>query len=490
MKLGIDFGTSFSLPAAVYMDSQVVLLPSGKYGIPSVFYYNDWEGVLVGEEAEDAGQGDEAKNLKREVKLELGSSFTADGRTFSAREIVGYILAKVVDTALTIAKTKLIEEPLEGVVISVPAAFEHNEKEFIRAAAEIPREEGGPGLTVLGFIKEPVAAALAYFQASLEDNTKVLVYDLGGGTCDVAVVEARSDVKEKYVVLESDMLRIGGKDWDGRLETYILRELEKQTGSVLSTNKAFKEKAKRAAISAKHAFSEKTGDHYRDKVTAKVEVNGRLYRIQITKTLFDELTGELLNETIQMTKRLVEKESCSGVKRLVCVGGSSNMPQVLAGLAGAFPEMEIQIFEPEKSIACGAAIYAQSCDIVSDIAAYSYGIRCYQDYDKDPVKKIIVNLIKKGDRLPKTGEYNFSTIEDDMGTSSFKVFESAVTEDECAPEAVPAEHILEVVLDLPEGTPKGTSVTAKMTLTTDGLIEVIADDKNGHISKGRKKLNF
>ena len=152
--------------------------------------------------------------------------------------------------------------------------------------------------------------------------------------------------------------------------------------------------------------------------------------------------------------------------------------------------MEKQIFEPENSIACGAAIYAQSCDIVSDIAAYSYGIRCYQDYDKDPVKKIIVNLIKKGDRLPKTGEYHFSTIEDDMGTSSFKVFESAVTEDECEPEAVPAEHILEVVLDLPEGTPKGTSVTAKMTLTTDGLIEVIADDKNGHISKGRKKLNF
>lgn len=84
MKIGIDFGTSFSLPATSYLNQNVILLPGGKYGIPSVFYYSDWDGVLIGEEAERAGQGSDAKNLKREIKLELNSSFTADGRTFTA----------------------------------------------------------------------------------------------------------------------------------------------------------------------------------------------------------------------------------------------------------------------------------------------------------------------------------------------------------------------------------------------------------------------
>lgn len=195
MRLGIDFGTSFSLPATSYLDSNIILLPGGKYGIPSVFYYDEWEGVLVGENAESAGQGAEAVNLKREIKLELTSSFTADGRNFTARQIVGYILGHVKETALMTAESKLIQESLEGVVISVPAAFEHNEKEIIREAAGIPSSQGGPELNVLGFIKEPVAAALTYFQTSLADRTRILVYDLGGGTCDVAIVEADSSCR-------------------------------------------------------------------------------------------------------------------------------------------------------------------------------------------------------------------------------------------------------------------------------------------------------
>ena len=131
MKIGIDFGTSYSLPAMPYLDTNIVLLPSGKYGIPSVFYYDEWEGVLVGEEAENAGQGEEAKNLKREIKLELNSGFVADGKTFSAKQIVGYILNNVKENALAAANAKLINDELEGVVISVPAAFSHNEKEII-----------------------------------------------------------------------------------------------------------------------------------------------------------------------------------------------------------------------------------------------------------------------------------------------------------------------------------------------------------------------
>lgn len=491
MKLGIDFGTSFSLPATSYLDTNLILLPAGKYGIPSVFYYDDWEGVLIGENAEKAGQGSAAENLKREIKLELTSSFTADGKEFSAKQIVGYILENVKEIALATAKSKLIDDPLEGVVISVPAAFEHNEKQIILEAAKIPSSKGGPELNVLGFIKEPVAAALSYFQASLTDKTRILVYDLGGGTCDVAIVEANSSYREKYTVIDSDMIRIGGKDWDAEIEEYITLELEKQSGIIIGDNPGYREKIKREAISVKHAFSEKIGNTYRDKIRARIEVNGRIYTVPLTKILFHELTRDLLNKTIQLTELLINRNNEDSIAEIICVGGSSNMPQVQEGLKNAFPSMNIRIYEPEKAIAIGAAIYAQYCDdkevFLSDIAAFSYGAECFRNYDADPDDTIVVNLIQKGDRLPVTKKHRFKTIRDGQENVSFEIYESSkmVPEYDSEADALP---IMNVILEMIPNMPKGTSITLHITLTTDGIIEAIADDEKGHTVKVKKQL--
>ena len=496
MKLGIDFGTSFSLGATVHLGTKEILLPGGTYGIPSVFYYDDWSGVLIGEEAEAEGQGNQAKNLKREIKLELNSTFTADGKRFSAKEIVGYILNYVKELSLQVAHEKMINERLEGVVISVPAAFTTNEKESIRAAAEIPTSRGGPGLKVLGFIKEPVAAALAYFSTPLVDDTKILVYDLGGGTCDVAIVKSDSRVAEKYTVVDSDMLRIGGKNWDEKLQSYITKELEKKSGITVYGNPAYTEKIKRAAIDAKEDFSKKRPNgSYRDKVKARIEINGQNYGIEITKKIFNELTQELLNKTITMTKELLKRNNGS-IDKFICVGGSSNMPQVIEGLKSSFPNMEIQVFEPEKAVAFGAAIYAQFCkesgagaSVLSDIAPYSYGIRCYEDYDRNPDREIVVNLIFKGDRLPKRNKHTFVTVKHKQSALSFKVFESSLTKKECELYEV-GDYVMEIVLSLPHLPPKGTAVEVTMTLNADGLIEAVADDGKGHIISGNKHLNF
>lgn len=495
MKLGIDFGTSFSLGATIHLGTKEILLPGGTYGIPSVFYYDDWDGVLIGEDAEDAGQGDQAKNLRREIKLELNSTFVADGKRFSAKEIVGYILSYVKEVSLQTAQEKMIDERLEGVVISVPAAFTSNEKEFIRAAAEIPTSRGGPGLKVLGFIKEPVAAALAYFDTPLNDDTKILVYDLGGGTCDVAIVKADSRAEEKYTVVDSDMLRIGGRNWDEKLQAYITAELEKQSGISVYGKPAYTEKIKRAAVKAKEDFSTKRGTSYRDKVRAKIEINGRNYSVEITKQLFNELTLELLKKTITMTRALIDKNG-DKIDKLICVGGSSNMPQVIEGLKNAFKGMDIRVYEPEKAVALGAAIYAQFCKehgagsrILSDIAPYSYGIRCYEDYDKNPDKEVVLNLILKGDKLPKQSHRYFKTVKDGQTYLTFKVFESALTKKNCELYEV-GDYVMEVELPLPHRPPKNTNVDVTMTLNADGLIEVSADDSKGHLIRGDKHLNF
>lgn len=493
MKLGIDFGTSYSLPATVYHDQNIVLLPGGKYGIPSLFYYSDWDGVLIGEEAEKAGQGAEAKNLKRDIKLELYSSFTADGKTFTAKQIVGYILNSIKENALSTAKMKLIDDKLEGAVISVPAMFGHNEKAFIKEAAEIQTSQGGPQLKVLAFIKEPVAAALAYYNTSLEDKTRILVYDLGGGTCDIAIVEANSSAKEKYTVIDSDMLRIGGKNWDAKLEMYIIHELEKQTGFPISGNPGYLEKIKRAAISVKHSFSEKAGSSYRDRVKARVELNGKIYQIPLTKAIFDELTLELLNKTIDLTRSVINRNNAYDISRIICVGGSTNMPQVQEGLKRAFPDKHIQVFEPDKAIAVGAAIYAQFCDskdqALSDIAAYSYGIVCRRGFDKDPNDLRVVNLIMKGDRLPITLEHRFLTSIDGQVSMRFDIIENSNAENKYDYKRGSASPVMTVILEFPEPMPKSTSACLQMTLTLDGIIIVSALGSDGNTITAKKELN-
>lgn len=497
MKIGIDFGTSFSLGAVVHLGTKEILLPGGVYGIPSVFYYDKYDEVLIGSEAEDAGQGENAKNLKREIKMELNSTFVADGKRFSAKEIVGYILNYVKEISLKVAQEKMINEKLEGVVISVPAAFTTNEKEFIRSAAEIPKKFGGPELHVLGFIKEPVAASLAYFNTTLEDDTKILVYDLGGGTCDIAIVKADSAANEKYTVIDSDMLRIGGKNWDEKLALYITRELENQSGMAIHDNPAYTEKIKVAAVKAKMSFSEKRPDgSFRDKVRAKVEINGRNYTVEITRATLNELTQELLHKTITMTRDMIKRNEYNKIDKFICVGGSSNMPQVIEGLKKAFPEMDIKVFEPEKAVAWGAAIYAEIFQetsaqnaFLSDIAPYSYGIRCYEDYDKNPEREIVVNMIFKNDRLPRIVDHNFATAYDNQEVVGFKVFESTMQKRNCELYEV-GDYVMEVSLKMPYKTPRNTTIKVKMTLNVDGLIEIIADDGKGHTIRGEKHLNY
>lgn len=510
-RLGIDFGTSFSLPATSFMGDETILLPSGVYGVPSVFYYDEDEDIiLIGQEAEDAGQGEQAKNLKREIKMELNSTFRVGEKNFTGKQIVGYILAKIKEIALTTARQKLIEAPLEGVIISVPPAFEHNEKLFIKQAASIPVSEGGPGLKVLGFIKEPVAAALAYFKEPLVNQTKVLVYDFGGGTCDVAVVEAKDTLDERFVVRASKTLRIGGKNWDAKLAEYIACELENQ-GLTIHGNKAYEEKVLRAAIKAKHDFSEKLGNKYRDRVRARVEIDGQLKQVPITRETLNRLTEGLLQKTINMVKEVLAMPECKGVDTIICVGGSSNMPQVRQALENNFLGngiKDIKLYEPEKAIAVGAAIYAAHFDAddisegnrvsdkayLRDIASYSYGVRTH--YHGGPEK--VWNLIRIGMPLPVViKDEVFHPLEDNQSSVRFPIYESELDKEICELSSAFTEgdvddsnRIMDIDLPLPPRTPKGTDIFVTMKLTIDGIIEVIADDHKGHKIMGRKELNW
>lgn len=471
MKIGIDFGTTFSLPAALINDMPATLLPGGSYGMESVFYYDEKSGILIGKRAENRGEK-KPENVVRNVKMFISDTETAnfklDGKTFGKKEIVGKIIREVVQIAREeIERKQLISQKIDGAVISVPAAFNIRELDFIRQAAE------SAGLKVLGFIREPVAAAISYFNApSAEDKKTILVYDLGGGTCDVAIVRADSDSKEWYTVLASDMRRIGGRDWDNILVELIKRKCREENEDI-EFDKRDEEKIRVEALTVKHNLSRL------EKVASEVEVDGDIYEFEITRQEFEKNSAELLQATMKMVDKL--KDQFGGkIDYIVCVGGSSNMPQVKAAFKKNYPDIELKLFEPEKAIAFGAAIYAEHSteeNYLSDICKFSYGARYVQNFSKyhNWNRLRIYNIIYKDDKLPASGESVSYNIEDGETSTYIAIYESECKEEIYLPEK--GKHIGEIRISGIEGAKKDDETLLTMTIDKSGLMQLKAIDK-------------
>ncbi|MBR3498165.1 MAG: Hsp70 family protein [Selenomonadaceae bacterium] len=471
MKIGIDFGTSFSLPAALINNMPATLLPGGQYGIPSVFYYEDGQEPLIGIPAEDQGEY-YPENVVRNIKMEISNpdqkSFWLDGKNFSKKEIVGGILREVKNIALeAIEHQQLVSQEIDGAVISVPAAFTLRELNFIRDAAQ---DEAG--LKVLGFIREPVAAAIAYFNApGAQDDKTILVYDLGGGTCDVAIVRSDKNSSEWYKVINSDMRRIGGRDWDKLLVELIKRKCREQEPHIRFNARA-ENKILKKAIDVKHTLSR------RDRYRSYIEIGGEDFDFEITRAEFEKVTAELLQATMTVVDNL--KRKCSRkIDYIVCVGGSSNMPQVRKAFEENYPDIEIKLFEPEKAIAFGAAIYAEHLTeehFLHDICKFSYGAKYVQNYDKykDLNRLRIYNIIYKGDALPTSGESTSCHINDRSDTY-IAIYESECTDEIYLPEE--GTHIGEIEIRGLKDSKKNDETLLTVTIDKSGLMQLKAVDK-------------
>lgn len=471
MKIGIDFGTSFSLPAALINGNPATLLPGGQYGVPSVFYYDKKRDVLIGKPAEDRSRT-RPENVVRNVKMEISNSskktFRLDGKIFNKKQIVGSILREIKQVALEeIERKQLVSQEIDGAVISVPAAFTLRELNFIRDAAQVEA-----ALPVLGFIREPVAAAIAYFNApSAEDEKTILVYDLGGGTCDVAIVRSDKNSSEWYKVIDSDMLRLGGRDWDKLLGELIKRKCREQEPEIEFDLRSESDILQRA-INAKHNLSRM------DKFISDIEIDGEPYDIEITRAEFEKITTELLQETMRLVDKLISN-CAEGIDYIVCVGGSSNMPQVRKAFEKNYPDIELKLFEPEKAIAFGAAIYAEHLTeetFLHDICKFSYGARYVQNFDRyrDYNRLRIYNLIYKGDELPAHGESTSYHIDDSTETY-IAVYESECTNYIYMPEE--GTHIGEIRIRGLNGSRKDDETLLTITIDRSGLMQIKAVDK-------------
>lgn len=476
MKIGIDFGTSFSLPAGIINGMAATLLPNGEYGIPSVFYYDSDVGVQVGEAAEDNSDF-QPMNVKREIKMEIGThadSFEADGRIFSKKEIVGYIFKEITRVARQeSSRRELISQSIDGAVISVPAAFTIRELNFIRDTAQESEENGGANLKVLGFIREPVAAAISYFNApKSEDKKTILVYDLGGGTCDVAIVRSSKESNEWYKVIDSDMERIGGRDWDRVLIELVKRKYQEKSGHINFDSEA-ESKIRRQAIKAKHFLSD------RQRARVSVNISGKTHACVITVDEFERATAEILQSTMNIVKGMMKKCSTT-IDYIVCVGGSSNMPQVKKAFERIYPDIEVKIHEPDKAIAYGAAIYAEHLTepwFLRDICKFSYGARYVVEYDTyhDKERLRIKNIIYKDEKLPASGTSLSSRIEDGNYDTYIAVYESECKDEYYMPED--GTYIGDIRIGGIEDGKEGDKTLLTISIDQSGLMQLDAIDK-------------
>ncbi len=348
IAVGIDLGTTYSCVAYVGRDGrpQVLLNSEGERTTPSVVWFDD-DRIVVGDEAKQEASmspGEVCTFIKREMGSE-NYRFSCSKGSYRPEQVSACILRKLVNDA-----SERLGQEIQDVVITCPAYFSHQEREATKAAGEIA------GLNVLEILNEPTAAAMAYglTQNHHAEERNILVYDLGGGTFDVTIINVSP--KGLNVVCTDGNHHLGGKNWDEVMQGMLVDRLQ------MSSESAIDLLSDPAASQDMQLLAEKTKKTLTSRTEAQVsyKFEGEKLYAHITREEFDSETESLLQSTISGTKRALDIARGKGVNRIdeiILVGGSTYMPQVSVAV-----ERELGItpisYDPDESVAKGAAISA------------------------------------------------------------------------------------------------------------------------------------
>lgn len=490
---GIDLGTTYSCVARIDDVGRPTVLRNieGADTTPSVVYFESADSVVVGQSAKDATVLD-PDHVVQLVKRDMGDVVPREfhGRTYTPEEISARILRKLVEDAKATGG-----EEARDVVISVPAYFGLAERDATRKAGEIA------GLRVLDVVAEPIAAALDY--GALEGNEgdeergdrAVLVYDLGGGTFDTTVLTLRG--RELTVLCTDGAKELGGSDFDDRIVVHLVerfRERFPDADDPLSDPQS-ETQLRKDAEEAKKALS------FRERYTVRVMHQGRVEAVELTRGLVEELTRDLLDRTVDITRRTVELAAERGVSSfddVLLVGGATKMPAVAAALRTQFG-FEPRLHNPDLAVARGAAFYAldraayllssggladgRAPDVpetglahrpyeISTVASRGYGIKVT---DIDTGRDYVTHLVHANDVLPASVTDDFCTLRDGQRQVRIQVMEQAG-----AVESEEPEHntvVAQGTLKIPAGKPARWPFQCVFTLDASGLLAVVATEQ-------------
>jgi molecular chaperone DnaK len=467
--VGIDLGTTNSAVAIVQDSRPRILAKGDEKIIPSVVGYSRQAGWLVGRPALNQYALD-PDNTVRSIKRKMGSQerVRLGGREFTPQEISAFILREL----KTIAEENL-GQPVQKAVITVPAYFTDAQRQATKEAGEIA------GLEVVRIINEPTAAALAY-GLNLEEDHLALVYDLGGGTFDVSLVELSGGVVE--VRASHGDTQLGGDDFDELLAEHAANLFTETHQITLEDNRRALARLNRAAEAAKVHLSDFPEATLREEYLA--EKNGAPVHLEagVDRPEFEEMIEDLLERTTKSMDQVMKDAELdvAGLSRVLLVGGSTRIPAVwelVAGYTGLEPDAEIN---PDEAVALGAAVQAaiiagQPVDsILVDVTPYSLGIETVVFVGGHIIPDQYSVLIRRNTTVPVTKEEIYHAVHPEQEAIEIKVYQGEHP-------VASANTLLGKfrISGLKAATPgELPSVTVRFDFDVNGILQVRATDRH------------
>lgn len=463
--VGIDLGTTNSVVAVLEGGEPTVIANAeGARTTPSVVAFSKSGEVLVGEVAKRQA----ATNVDRtysSVKRHMGTDWTTevDDKKYTPQEISARILGKLKRDA-----ESYLGQTVTDAVITVPAYFNDAERQATKDAGQIA------GLNVLRIINEPTAAALAYGLEKGKDDERILVFDLGGGTFDVSLLEISKDEDGSaiQVVATAGDNRLGGDDWDQRVVDYLVSQVKNKDGVDLSKDRIALHRLKEAAEQAKKELSSSTSTNISLQYLSMSE-NGPIHLDEkLTRSHFEELTSDLLERTKAPFHQVIKDAdvSVSDIDHVILVGGSTRMPavtEVVTSLTGKEPNKGVN---PDEVVAYGAALQAAVIKgdrkdvLLMDVTPLSLGI--------ETKGGLMTKLIERNSAIPTKTSEVFSTADDNQPSVAIQVYqgERQFTRDN----KLLGTFELSGIAPAPAGMPQ---IEVTFDIDSNGIVNVSAKDR-------------
>ena len=458
--VGIDLGTTNSCIAVQEGDQTTIIANNeGARTTPSVVAFTKDGERLVGQLAKRQAIVN-ADRTVMSIKREMGTDYrvSIDGKKYTPQEISAMILQKLKRDA-----EDYLGEPVTQAVITVPAYFTDAQRQATKDAGTIA------GLEVLRIINEPTAACLAYGENKKEEH-KILVFDLGGGTFDVSILDVGEGVFE--VLATAGDNRLGGDDWDNRIVEWIVDGFKKSEGIDLRNDGMAMQRLREAAEKAKIELSNMTETTISLPFITANQTGPKHLEMKLTRAKFEEMTADLLDRTVKPTQRALSDSGLSAgdVDKILLVGGSTRMPMVQKKIVDLLGKEPTKGINPDECVAAGAAIQGAILkgdhkDIVLvDVTPLTLGI--------ETLGGVMTKMIERNTAIPAHASQIFTTAADNQPQVEIMVFQG---ERPMAQDNVKlGQFTLDGIAPAPRGIPQ---IEVSFDIDTNGIVNVKAKDK-------------
>ena len=467
--IGIDLGTTNSCVAVMEGGEPVVIPnPEGARTTPSVVGFSKTGERIVGQAAKRQAVTNPERTITS-IKRKMGSDYkvSIDGKSYTPQEISAMILQKLKSDA-----EAYLGEPVTEAVITVPAYFTDAQRQATKDAGKIA------GLEVKRIINEPTAAALAY-GADKEDDQKIMVYDLGGGTFDVSIIEMGDGIQE--VLATAGNNHLGGDDFDDRLINYLADQFKGETGIDLRSDKMAMQRLKEAAEKAKIDLSGMTQTNVNLPFITADATGPKHLDCNITRAKFNELTADLVQATMGPVNQALSDAGLkpSDLDKILLVGGSSRIPAVQEAVKNITGKEPFKGINPDECVAIGAAIQVGVLTgevkgiVLLDVTPLSLGL--------ETLGGVFTKIIDRNTTIPAKKSQVFSTAAD--GQTSVEVHVLQGEREMAKDNKTLGMFHLDGIMPAPRGVPQ---IEVTFDIDANGIVHVSAKDlgtgKEQHIT--------